>query len=108
MLLPTKGSVGGGMRSSRLLTTTAEPPTGYPVVRSRGPAPLIPKPRCDVAPPAYIRSGRGTGLHVAFVKKRLPWQFTTPIVWPLPVEPKVFSKPTRVLRAKIYFLLPKL
>src|ERR1700742_1831514 len=109
ILLPTNGSVGGGIRSSTLLTTTPEPPTGYPVVRSRGPAALIPKPRCDVAPPAYIRSGRGTRLQVAFVKNNCPAQFTTPIVSPVPpVEPKVFSNPTRVFRASTYFLFPKL
>src|SRR5580698_9225376 len=113
MLSPTSGSVGGGRRNSKVLTTTPEPPTGYPVVRSRGPASLIPKPRCDVAPPAYRRSGNGTALQVAFVSRWMPEQavLLSPIVPDAPVAfgftPKSFSKPTRVLRAKTYLCLPK-
>src|SRR5580704_10333273 len=94
-LSPTSGSVGGGSRSSNVFTTAPEPPTGYPVVKSRGPASLIPNPRCDVPPPAYSLSGSGIGLHVAFVFCKAPAQFDTPIdpgvlLFTLP---KVFSNP---------------
>src|SRR5580692_11373448 len=72
MLSPTNGNVGGGIRSSNVFTTAPDPPTGYPVVPSRGPPSLIPNPRCDVAPPTYNRSGNGTALHVGLVYSRSP------------------------------------
>src|SRR5215467_1912850 len=61
-LLPTKGNGRGGVRSSRLLMNNASPPRGCPVSVSRGPAWLMPKPRCEVAPPERNRSGRGMKL----------------------------------------------
>src|ERR1700679_1689274 len=86
MLLPTSGSVGGGMRSSNVFTTAPPPPTGYPVVPSRGPPSLIPNPRCDVAPPTYNRSGSGTALQVGLVNSMSPAQAVagTPI-WSPPL-----------------------
>ena len=44
---------------SRALPNKALPPTGSPVTRSRGPAWLIEKPRCDSLPPMKKRSGSG-------------------------------------------------
>src|SRR5215472_18483418 len=61
-LLPTNGKGRGGVRSSRLLMNNASPPSGCPVSVSRGPAWLMPKPRCEVAPPERKRSGRGMKL----------------------------------------------
>src|SRR5689334_10859292 len=48
-----------GKRNSWLSTSRACPPTGKPVMESRGPAWLSAKPRRDVPPPAKNLSGSG-------------------------------------------------
>src|SRR6202034_4081644 len=112
MLSPTSGSVGGGIRSSNVFTTAPPPPTGYPVVKSRGPPSLIPNPRCDVAPPTYYRSGSGTALHVGFVASNSPAHavgatpICPPALYAFGFGPHDFSNPTRRLRANTYFRFP--
>jgi len=48
-----------GKRNSWFSTSMAWPPTGNPVIESRGPAWFNAKPRNDVPPPAKKRSGSG-------------------------------------------------
>src|ERR1700723_814497 len=102
-LVPTSGKVGGGNRNSNVFTNAAVPPTGNPVCKSRGPAPLIGKPRSEFAPPAYSRSGSGTALQLGLVVSRTPAQASLPT---LGFGPDARSYPMRVLRANTYFSLP--
>src|SRR5713101_7334304 len=48
-----------GKRNSWFKTSSACPPTGKPVIESRGPAWFSAKPRSEVPPPAKNRSGSG-------------------------------------------------
>src|ERR1700730_7024386 len=48
-----------GKPNSWFNTSSAWPPTGNPVPKSRGPAWFSAKPRSEVPPPAKKRSGRG-------------------------------------------------
>src|SRR5277367_2549373 len=108
-LLPTSGSVGGGIRNSKEFTNAAVPPTGNPVCKSLGPAPLIGNPRSELAPPAYNRSGSGTETQLGLVfNKSLPSAsgFKHASFPTFGFGPHDCSNAIRVFRAITYFSLP--